>query len=118
MSCNCKSENIDDYLVSDRPKLSIPKLIGKYTLKLLAFALMLVILPLVNLAIIWFMFNTIVLNRDVNIKPLLVALGNQFKEDKYKEEEEFLTQEEIENLTEDDVELVDVEDITGRPHHK
>jgi hypothetical protein len=114
MGCNCKSQNIDDILNVDRPKLNIGELIGKYSLKILLFSLMIIMLPLINLAIIWFMFNTLVLNRDVNIKPLLVALGNQFKEKKYEEDEEEIDEDEFNDLTEDDVIMVDVEDITNK----
>ena len=70
-------------------------------------------LPLINIAIIWFMFNTLVLNKDVNIKPLLLALGNQFKEKKYEDDDE-IDIEEFNELTEDDVVMVDVEDITNK----
>ncbi len=111
MGCNCKSQNIDDILNVDRPKLSIGKLIGKYTLKILSFLLMIAMLPLINIAIIWFMFKTLVLNQDVNIKPLLLALGNQFKE---KDNDEEIDEEEFDELTEDDVIMVDVEDITKK----
>lgn len=111
MGCNCKSENTNDILKTDTPKLSIGKRIVKYTLKVIAFLLLIAILPLINLAIIWFMFNTLVLNKDVNIKPLLATLGNQFKE---KEIEDDIDDEEFNTLTEDDVILVDVEDITNK----
>ena len=112
MGCNCKSENTNDILKNDTPKLSIGKRVIKYTLKVIAFLLLIAILPLINLAIIWFMFNTLVLNKDVNIKPLLTALGNQFKEKDVDDDE--IDDEEFNSLTEDDVILVDVEDITNK----
>lgn len=112
MSCNCKSQNINDMIESDTTKLSVGKLIGKYTLKVITFLVLLVLLPFINLAIIWFMFSTLVLNKDVNIKPLLTALGNQFKPKEYDEDD--IDEEEFNSLTEDDVVLVDVEEITNK----
>jgi hypothetical protein len=112
MGCNCKGQSVDNLLKDDRVKLSISNLIGKYTLKILLFLMLLVILPFINIAIIWFMFNTVILNKDVNIKPLLLALGNQFKEKKYEDDE--IDIEEFNELTEDDVVMVDVEDITNK----
>lgn len=112
MGCNCKgnNKNIDSYLgngTKSTEKLG-PR-IGTYILKSLAFVLMIAALPIINLFIIWFIFRTLILNKEVNIKPLLTAIGKKFQD---KDEEEDET--EFDELTEDDVVMVDVEDITNK----
>ena len=110
MGCNCKNDiNIDK---SNEPKISLGEAIGKYSLKGFTFLLMLALLPLINLAIIWFMFNTLVLSKEVNIKPLLLSLGNQFKQK--EEDEDYIDDEEFNELTEDDVVIMGVDNITNK----
>lgn len=115
MSCNCKTQKMEDILSTNSPKLSLGSLIGKYTIKIISFILLIALLPLINLVIIWFMFRTLVLNKDVDIKPLLIALGNQFK---VKEPDDDIDDEEFEELTEHDVVVTNVEDITNKPKSK
>ena len=106
MSCGCKNTSVnteDGKLKNNTPLPSI----GAYILKVLAFLLLIVGLPIINLFIIWFIFRTLVLNREVNIKPLLTSIGARFKNKEDEEEENYY------NLTENDVELVDVEIITN-----
>lgn len=111
MSCNCKSEiKTGDFLSSGKSKTKVK--VSSYILKVLAFILMVAALPIINLFIIWFIFRTLVLNRDVDIKPLLFAIGSKFQ---VKDDED---EEDDEELTEDDVVMEDVEDITNRPNSK
>lgn len=109
--CNCKSEkNIDSYL-SDGPKIKEklgPKIVT-YIFKTLAFILMLAALPIINLFIIWFIFKMLILNKDVNIKPLLKSIGEKFKVVDSDDDDE-----DYDNLTEEDVVMVEVEDITNK----
>jgi hypothetical protein len=90
-----------------------PKSVGqtviKYTLKVLGFLVLVAALPIINLYIIWFIFNMLVLNKNIDVKPILLTLGNKFKQKDYDEDDE-----EYNELTEDDVELLDVEDITNK----
>ena len=108
--CNCKSDkNIDSYIAdANEIKKPIGSTIGMYVLKTLAFLLMIVALPIINLFIIWFIFRTLILNKTVDIKPLLYAIGKKFKEDEDDDEDDY------DDLTEDDVVMVDVEDITKK----
>lgn len=110
MGCNCKNDI--DFDKSNEPKISLGKAIGKYTLKFFTFLLMIALLPLINLAIIWFMFNTLVLSKEVNIKPLLLSLGNQFKQK--EEDEDYIDDDEFNELTEDDVVIMGVDNITNK----
>jgi hypothetical protein len=107
--CGCKSNGNKDGLTSSIPSNEkLGQKIVTYTLKSLMFLLLLLALPIINLFIIWFMFKTLVLNKDINMKPLLLAIGQKFKE-KDDEEDDI----DFDNLTEDDVVMVDVEDITS-----
>ncbi len=107
--CNCKgsNKNIDSYLTDDtksQEKLG-PK-IGTYILKSIVFILMIAALPIINLFIIWFIFRTLMLNKEVNIKPLLTVIGKKFQDKTDEDDSDY------ETLTEDDVVLENVEEIT------
>lgn len=110
MSCNCKGDKkTDDFLKDESiPSESIGQKILKYFFKTLAFVFMLALLPIIVLFIIWFMFKMLVLNKDINIKPLLLAIGKKFQQTEEDYEDDY------ETLTEKDVVMVDVEDITNR----
>lgn len=114
MSCNCKNgqsgQSMNEMLNKESRPINLVQNLFKYTLKTLAFILMVIVLPIINLFIIWFLFNTLVLNKNIDIKPLLLAIGNKFKE----KEEEDIDEEELYSLTEDDVTMLDVEDITNK----
>jgi hypothetical protein len=105
MGCGCKNSNkIDNTLqkVSDgEKKINI----GKYVLKTFVFLIALIASPIIMLFIIWIMFNMLVLNKNIDFKPLLMAIGNKFKrEEKYDEDDE-------EILDEKDLIPLDVEVI-------
>ena len=55
-------------------------------------------------------FNLIVLNGNIDIKPLLLAIGDKFR----PKDDEYYSIDDFENLTEDDVILLNVEDITEK----
>ena len=110
MGCNCKADkNIDGLMSNGNSSTEKPsQKITNYVLKTIALLLIIVLLPIINLVIIWFVFRTLILNRDVDIKPLLLSIGNKFKPKDEEEEDDY------EDLTEDDVIMVDVEDITNK----
>ena len=111
MSCNCKNgQSMESMLENENknPK-SVGQTVIKYTLKVLGFLILVAALPIINLYIIWFIFNMLVLNKNIDVKPILLTLGNKFKQKDYDEDDE-----EYNELTEDDVELLDVEDITNK----
>jgi len=109
--CNCKKDINGLTINNEFEKKSLTEKILGYTLKIFAFSLMIVALPLINIAIIWFIFRTLILNKEVDIKPLLLSIGEKFK---FNEEEDDDDDDEYLDLTEEDVELMDVEDITYR----
>jgi len=112
MGCGCKGN------VSNSPKIKFGDLtfkaklkrLGFYSLKSLVFLLGLAFLPIINIAIIWFMFNIIVLNKEFNVKDIVFQiLGNVLKK---KDDDDDDDDDEFEDYDEDDVELLDAEEIT------
>ena len=106
MSCNCKStgEKIDDLIKNkEESKEPILNIIVSYTLKMLGFLFVLLLMPLIVGVIIWFTFRTIVLNKKVDVKPLLYFIGEKFQN---KEEDE-------DEMEDDELIMEDVEDITN-----
>jgi hypothetical protein len=95
----------------DKNKKSVTQTVIKYTLKILGFLVLVAALPLINLYIIWLMFNMLVLNKNIDVKPILLSLGNKFKQ---KDDDDDEDDDEYNELTEDDVILLDVEDITNK----
>ncbi len=114
MGCNCKTSG--DNNVKETVKLSELSTKQKinlflfYLAKTIGFLVGVALLPIINLGIIWFMFNTLVLTKEVDIKKIVSDLiGNKFNK---KDDDEDDEDDDFENLTEDDVIMVDVEDIT------
>jgi hypothetical protein len=109
MSCNCKHKNINQEDPKDKKtEKGILQTTIKYTLKFLGFLLLLVMLPILNLFIIWFMFDMIVLNSSIDLRPLLLTIGKKIKWDGESEEYEDYS---FDDLTEDDVILENLEDL-------
>jgi phosphopantothenoylcysteine synthetase/decarboxylase len=119
MGCNCKTksgfevpEKNEFFKLTNKEKA---KVFLHYTFKVLGFLVGILLLPLINIAIIWFMFNTIVLTKDVNIVNLIskfVGKKNDDDDDDYDDEDD--DDDDFYGLTEDDVVMVDVEDITNK----
>ena len=115
MGCNCKtqggfetSEKISFLKTSNKEKV---KLVVHYFFKIIGFLFGILLLPIINIAIIFFMFNTIVLTKDVNIGRLLGKLiGKKYNDEDEDDDED----DDFEDLTEDDVIMLDVEDITEK----
>jgi hypothetical protein len=53
----------------------------------------------------------IVMNKNVDIKPLLMFIGNKFKND---EDDDFIGEDESDSINEEDLVMVDVEEITNK----
>ncbi len=112
MGCGCKGN------VSNNPKIKFgdltykakTKRLGFYALKGLVFLLGLVLLPIINIAIIWFMFSIIVLNKEFNVKDIVFQiLGSVLKK---RGDEDDDDEDDDEEYDEDDVDLLDAEEIT------
>jgi len=116
MGCNCKTD--DNFDMSEKINffdssiLDKIKLIGYYTLKMIGFIIGVLLLPIINIAIIVFMFNTIVLTKEVNMVNILKRFTTKkFNDDYYDDDDD---DDDFDDLTEDDVIMVDVEDITDK----
>jgi hypothetical protein len=109
--CNCKSKVPMEGLTNNQSQpTSFFQNFIKYSLKTLMFLIFLMMMPLLVLYIIYLSFNMIVLNGNIDIKPLLLAIGDKFRP---KDDEDYSI-DDFENLTEDDVILLNVEDITEK----
>ncbi len=89
MGCNCK---VSDSQVQNKfeQKSGVQKVL-KYTAKILGFLIGVLLLPLMVIGIIWFMFDIIVLNKDVDLSILLkkvIKINKALIEDDVDEEEE------------------------------
>lgn len=130
MGCSCKTGekpnvDINSAIVNKENNENVKhknlSLFLSYTAKLIGFFVGILLLPLINIAIIWFMFNTLVLTKEVDVKLLFSRMMRSKKlkdfskddEDYYDDEDEE-DDDEFENLTENDVIMVDVDDITPK----
>ena len=95
MGCNCKNtDGPQQYNVLTQNE-SLGATIIKYLAKTLGFLVGMLFLPIIMLVIIWFMFDTIVLNKDIDLRHIInrFVKANKFftkydDEDEDDEEEE------------------------------
>jgi len=104
MSCNCKTSD-DHYSIG--PEVNLTKKITNYTLRSVVFLFSLILLPIILGVSIWFMFKTLVLNKDVNIIEVLTILANKLSSNKDDDDDD------DDEYNEEDYELMDVEYITN-----
>ena len=107
--CNCKSKPVESVnsidSVSENKGESTNKFIS-YFFKTIGFLFSIMLLPLINLIIIRFLFNTIVLNKKVNLKEVLqYYFKNKEVEEDNDDDNDYL------GLSEDEVEMLNVEEI-------
>jgi len=118
MSCNCKNKdkgnvnyNVDELNVYNKDNESKFSIITKYVLKSLMFLLVVALYPLISLFILYFIFNTLVLNKEVDMKPMVKFVGEKLK-DKSKDDEDE-DEDDYEDIDPNDYTMIDeVEDLT------
>jgi len=110
MGCNCKSDkSVNKTLINEnKEKISITKKIINFALRTIVFLTFILFLPFIITYIIWMLFKTIFLNKDIDIKPLLMMIADKFKID---------DEDEIYETGEDDYVLMDVEELTPIKHN-
>jgi hypothetical protein len=122
MGCGCKNTNNG----SNEPKQEIRSWsesnktanIIKYGFKLIGFFIALLTLPFIVLAIIWFMFDLIVLNRQVDMAKITRVLAAKIKfanDDSHfndEDDDDYDEEDDDYEFDENDYITVDVEDIT------
>ena len=112
MGCNCKNSNSFEYNET-KEKQSIFKNIIKYFFKVIGFLFLMLFLPIIMLVIIWFLFDIIVLNKNVDLGKLVKTIATKIKifnennGDDYDEEDD-------EFLNEENYIALNVEDITNK----
>lgn len=101
MSCGCSSKTEDKVFSEKTPK----ELFINYTFKTIGFVLILVLLPVINVLLIWFMFKTFVLGDTINLVQMFEMINKKIspKPEEDEDDDEF--------YTDDDVELLDVDDL-------
>ncbi len=114
MSCGCKT-NTKTQTNEQSSTLNINRNIKNgyslFLVRVLAFTLSLFLLPIIMIAIVWFMFELFFLNKEIDMKKILQVLSSKIKpfnegyEAEYEEDED-------DEFTEEDYEMIDVEDIT------
>jgi hypothetical protein len=112
MGCNCKNDK--GFIEGKSENVSVGKKTGNYIVKFLGFLILLALLPIINVVIIGFMFKTLVLNKEVNLKSLLLFVGKKGKVKTEDDDDDDYDDDEYDYLTEDEVVMVDVEDITEK----
>jgi hypothetical protein len=108
MSCNCKTQT-EQYSVKSDVKLN--KKITNYTLRSLVFLVSLIFLPIILIASIWFMFRTLVLDKEVDIIAIVSLIGNLFTRNKDDDDDDDDMEE---DYNEDDYELIDIDYIKDK----
>ena len=107
MGCGCSSKSKNDEVFSkNTPK----ELFIKYSFKTIGFILLMVLLPLINLILIWFMFKTFVIGDSIDLIRMFENINKKIGP-KNDDEEEYEDDDEDDELTDDDVILLDVDDI-------
>jgi len=116
MSCGCKANKNLELPIKEEninKKENPIKIIVNYTIKLIGFFIGLLLLPIIMIVIIYQMFKTIVLNKNVDLKPLFSTLVKFMeKANNTEEEEESYDIDDIDDI--DDLTMVDYEDITEK----
>jgi len=114
MGCNCKNtDGPQQYNVLTQNE-GVTATIIKYLAKTLGFLIGMLLLPIIMLVIVWFMFDTIVLNKDIDLRLVInkfVKANKFFTKDDEEEEDD---DDDDDELTEDDVIMLNVEDITNK----
>jgi hypothetical protein len=106
--CNCKTNNYKTNQKSLNNTLTKNK--TNIILRIIAFSLGLLFLPIIMLAVIWFMFELLMLNKEVDMKKIVTVLSSKIKP--FNEDYEDYEYEEDDEFTEENYEMLDVEEIT------
>ena len=107
MSCNCKKDSNQYSVASD---VNLTKRILNYSFRMIMFSLSLLTLPIIVIFSTWFLFRTLVLNKEVNITEMLKGMIKTFKIKNNDDDDDDIYDDIYDD--EDEYELMDVENIT------
>jgi len=121
MGCGCKTNskyesNYDSSI--KRPDKNITYGISNVILRVIAFTLMMALLPIIMLAVIWFIFELLILNKEIDMKKIVRVLSSKIKpfNEGYEEDEDYDDDdddyEDDDEFNEENYEMVEVDDIT------
>ena len=117
MGCGCKTNskyesNYDSSI--KRPDKKITYGISNVILRVIAFTLMMALLPIIMLAVIWFIFELLILNKEIDMKRIVKVLSSKIKpfNEGYEEDEDDDDYEDDDEFNEENYEMVEVDDIT------
>lgn len=115
MGCNCKNSNDFEYTEKTTNKTILDNVV-KYSFKTLAFLISLVLLPIIMIAIVWFLFDIIVLNKSVDLGRIVKIVAKNIKNfnEDYDDEDYDEDDDEFEEINEEDYIALNVEDITDK----
>jgi len=112
MGCGCKTkEKINESSNNTVNNRSVPNII----VGLLAFILSLFLIPFMVIAMVWFTFDLLVLNKEIDMKRIITVLSSKikrFNEDEYEDDEEDDFDIEEDDFDIEEFEELNVEDIT------
>jgi hypothetical protein len=109
--CGCKADNAIKASVSNNEGLF--QKIVKNVIKVIGFLISLIFLPFIMAIVVWFMFDMIVLNQNIDLGKILNYVIGKAKRFNQEDDEDY-EDDELEDLTEDDVTLLNAEDITEK----
>jgi hypothetical protein len=118
MGCGCKTnEKYESKYDSSikRPDKNITYGISNVILRVIAFTLMMGLLPIIMLAVIWFTFELLILNKEIDMKKVVRVLSSKikpFNEGYEEDEDEDDDYEDDDEFNEENYEMVEVDDIT------
>jgi hypothetical protein len=121
MGCGCNTK--DAKKTSALGPIEISKIDGldiivKIITKTLGFSLAVLLMPIINAFVLWFMFEMLVLNKQVDLKKLITGVSSKlsFMNESFdpfdNEDDEEEIYEDDEEFDEDEFDAVNVEDIT------
>jgi hypothetical protein len=122
MGCGCKTntkyESNYDSSIKRPDNNNIKSGYSIFLIRVLAFILSLFLLPIIMVAITWFMFELFFLNKEIDMKKIVTVLSSKIKpfnegyEEEYEEEHDDDDDDDDDEFNEENYEMVDVEDIT------
>jgi len=110
MSCNCKTnKSMNSIMAENGQSENKTNNVVKYSLKVFAFLVFLILSPFIFLGVLWLGFQMLVINDSIDIKPILNFLAR-----KLKDEQPDFDDADFDDIDESDLVMLDVEDITNK----
>lgn len=125
MSCGCKAKKGEETPINlldnneNKPKVSIITNIIHYSMKILGFLIAMVLLPIIMVIIAYYIFNLIVMTKEIDIKPLFISVSKFMKKvakdnDEDDDDDDEDEDAEWEEINQDEFELIGVDEITNK----